>query len=285
MADVSPELLAEIQKEYERLIEDNNKIRGLRRSLAEGTATYKEADEYAIEIGDSLAKAYQKVLNAEVLPNGKMYYNIANAVVRPTLEVDHDIIAEYAAEVQNAINKGAGLGLKAIKPEVDQNRIQGILDRLSEAEDYDTVSWILGEPVRNFSQNVVDDTVRANADFQFKSGLSPKIIRTAEPPGTRSVTRGKRRYTYPVPCDWCKDLAGTYDYTPKMPRDVFQRHEGCRCNVEYSPDGVKRQNAWTKKWVDSETLAERKQFMAPKQKTPEERIKEINKPLAAKDAR
>lgn len=253
--DISPDLLNDIAIDFERRLDNNSKVQGLAKKLAQGTATYKEADEYAIEVGDSLAKAYQSVLSSDVLPDGRLYYNIANAVVRPTLEANHDIVAEYAAEVQNLLNKQAKIGLNAIKPEVDQNRIQGLLDRLSEAENYDAVSWLLVEPVRNFAQNTVDDTVRVNADAQFKSGLSPKIIRTAEPAGTRSVKRGKKTYTYPVPCKWCQSLAGTYNYSPRMDRNVFKRHEGCRCNVEYSPDGAKRQNAWTKRWTDSQDEA------------------------------
>lgn len=265
--DISPELLEQIQEDFERRVADNKTIAALLKKLEDGTATYKDADEYAVEIGDSLARAYRSAITTEALPNGRMYYNIANAVVRPTLETDHDIIADYAVAVQDTINKGAGLGLKAIRPEVDQNRIQGLLDRLTEGEDYDAVSWLLGEPVRNFSQNVVDDCVRYNADYQAKSGLSPKIVRTAEPGGTRTIKRGKRSYTYRVPCDWCIDLAGTYEYSPKMPRDVFRRHEGCRCNVEYSPDGVKRQNVWSKKWVDPDAIAARKTIGITQRKT------------------
>ena len=231
-----------------------------------GKATYKEADQYAVVVGDMLAKSFAANLSQDILPGGTMTAELANDIVRPALELDHDIIAQFAAEVQKALNTGAGLGLNAVVPKVDQNRIQGLIDRLAEAEDYDSISWILGEPVRNFSQNVVDESARLNFEYQSKSGLSPKIIRTAEPQGVRSVKRGNKTYKYNVPCKWCAALEGEYDYKKVMATgsDVYRRHEGCRCTVEYSPDGVKRQNVYTKMWSTAEELAERKAAQPPR---------------------
>lgn len=48
----------------------------------------------------------------------------------------------------------------------------------------------------NYCQSIVDNAVRKNADFQWKSGLEPKIVRTAE---------------YKC-CKWCSNLEGTYRY-------------------------------------------------------------------------
>lgn len=254
--DISPKLLESILKDFERRRAESQGLKGLLEKLKKKTATYKDADSYAVAVGDMLAKSYAENLSADILPNGKMYYNIANSVIRPTLELDHNIIVDYTAKVQKLLNEGAGLGLNAVVPEVDQNRIQGIIDRLAVAEDYDTISWILGEPVRNFSQNVVDESARLNFEYQSNTGLSPKIIRTAEAPGIRSVKRGNKTYKYQVPCKWCAALAGTYDYksVQRTGSDVYRRHEGCRCTVEYSPDGVKRQNVWDKTWIDDTVL-------------------------------
>lgn len=82
----------------------------------------------------------------------------------------------------------------------------------------------------NFSQSVVDDTVKANADFQYKAGLKPKIIRTEA---------GNC-------CDWCKGLAGVYAY-PDVLKDVYRRHRFCWCTVDYHPGDGKKQDVWSKK--------------------------------------
>lgn len=261
----APELLERVRKNWEKRRADLPGLKRLEDKLEKGTATYKEADQYAVAVGDSLARAYAEEITADLLPDGHMDKDTANTIVRPMLEQDHEIIAEYTEAVQKELNEGAGLGLNPVVPEVDQNRIQGLIDRIAETEDYDSISWILWEPVRNFSQNVVDEFARLNFEYQSNSGLSPKIIRTAEPPGTRSVKRGKKTYTYKVPCKWCANLAGTYNYEKVRATgsDVYRRHEGCRCLVLYSPDGVKMQNVHTKKWSTAEQLAERKASQPP----------------------
>lgn len=259
------DLAKRILKDFEKKRNESPGLKRLRRALEAGTATYKEADQYAVALGDMLARSFKESIKQDELPGGRLDLATAAAVIRPPLETDHNIIAEYAAEVQKLLNESAGLGLNAVVPEVDQNRIQGLIDRVGSAPDFDSISWILGEPVRNYSQNVVDESVRLNVEAQSKSGLSPKIIRTAEPPGTRTIKRGKKTYTYQVPCKWCAGLAGTYDYekVKATGSDVYRRHEGCRCIVEYSPDGVRRQNVHTKTWATPEEIAQRKAIQPP----------------------
>ena len=65
-------------------------------------------------------------------------------------------------------------------------RVKGIIDIVSGKDKYDDVAYMLGEPIVNFLQSVVDDTIRANADFQYQAGLNPKIRRTS----TRKCSSG-----------------------------------------------------------------------------------------------
>ena len=274
------DLAKKILKDFERKRSESPGLKRLLKALEAGTATYKEADQYAVALGDMLARSFGESIKQDELPEGRLDLATAAAAIRPPLEADHAIIAEYAAAVQKQLNESAGLGLNAVLPAVDQNRIQGLIDRVGSAPDFDSVSWLLGEPVRNFSQNVVDETARQNFEAQSKSGLSPKIIRTAEPPGARSIKRGKKTYTYQVPCKWCAALAGVYDYKKVQATgsDVYRRHEGCRCIVEYSPDGVRRQNVHTKTWATPEEIAQRKAIQPPT--VDKEAIKErLNAPI------
>ncbi len=122
----------------------------------------------------------------------------------------------YAEKVQDILNKEAGIGLKSIQAPINQKRIDGLVNRLSYEEKFDDVSWILKEPIVNFNQNIVDNHIKVNADFHFKSGLKPKIVRT---------TDGNC-------CEWCSKIAGVYTY-PGVNRDVFRRHDRCTCTVDY----------------------------------------------------
>jgi hypothetical protein len=230
--DIVPELLEKIQRDFNTAINKNKKIQSIQKMIDNGTATYREANEYAVEVGQELAKAFKKHIKSDVLPEGKMYYNIAERILNPTLSNNHVIVARIATEIQNQLNKSIGLGLKGIEPSVNQLRIESIINRITQEEVFDDVSWILQEPIVNFTQSVVDDTIKANVEFQGESGLSPQIIRTAH---------GN------PPCAWCRSMAGVYKY-PNTPADVFKRHDRCRCIVEYNPGEARKQDIWTKEW-------------------------------------
>lgn len=45
--------------------------------------------------------------------------------------------------------------------------IDGIINRLSSEPELEKIKWILREPIKNFGQVIVDDTVRVNADFSI----------------------------------------------------------------------------------------------------------------------
>ena len=243
MEDIAPELLELLRKRFSEKISVDPKIRALYKRIREGSATYADAEEYAYLIGQALSQTFGEHLSSAVLPDGRMYYNIADRVLRPLLEEDHTIVSEAAAMVQTALNQKANIGIKAQTAAVNTDRIDGIVNKVADAEVFDDVAWVLDEPVKNFSMNVVDETLRENVEFQGKAGLRPKIIRKSE-----------RKC-----CDWCAQLAGEYDYP--VPREIYQRHERCRCTVEYDPGDGRRQDVYTKRWTaaaDSDTLEARK---------------------------
>ena len=229
--DIVPELLENIQRDFNTAISRNKKIQSIQTMIENGTATYEQANKYAIEVGEVLARTFEVHIKSETLPDGKMYYNIAERILNPTLSNNHAIVVQISAEIQEQLNRSAGLGLKGIEPTVNQRRIDSIINRVSAEEVFDDVAWILQEPIVNFTQSSVDETIKANVDFQGESGLSPTIIRVTDAD----------------PCDWCRSLAGTYKY-PNVPDDVYARHDRCRCTVEYDPGDAKRQDIWTKEW-------------------------------------
>lgn len=230
--DIVPELLELIQKDFSYEINKSSKLKSIRKLIDEGTATYAEANEYAIEVGEILSKIFKRHIKSDVLPDGKMYYNIAERLLNPTLNNNQKIVARVSAEIQEILNKSAGLGLKGIEPSVNQLRIDSIINRVANEELFDDVAWILDEPIVNFTHSVVDSVIKANVTFQGESGLKPTVTRTVH---------GHK------PCAWCRSMAGTFDY-PNVPEDVYRRHDRCRCTVEYDPGNVRNQNVWSKEW-------------------------------------
>lgn len=249
MEDISPELLEEVRKAFRENIENDDTIRKLHELIENGNATYADAEQYALAVADALSQAFANVLSDDVLPNGKMYFNIAEKVIGPLIQDDYDLIADAARKVQEALNKKAGLGIKAQVAELDEERVFALIDRAANAESTEEVLYILDEPIKNLSLFFVTETLRQNVEFQSRAGLSPTVIRKSE---------GKS-------CKWCRGLAGKYEY-PDMPRDVWRRHQRCRCTVIYDPGDGKRVNVHTKQLVTTkdEAKAESRKFLGMK---------------------
>lgn len=236
MENIAPELLKRIKRDFNELLDKNISITALYAKVRDGTATYAEANDFAIEVGKILANTFQNNLSSAVLPEGKMYYNIAKQIIEPMMKNNYSLITDVTDQVQQSLNKAAGIGIKPITPDLNQDRIKGILNKTSSGEWYDDVARVLDEPMVNFSQSIVDDAIKANAEFHAKVGLKPKIVRKVA---------GNC-------CEWCKNLAGTYLYPDNVPEDVYRRHQRCRCSVDYIPGDGKVQNVHTKQWKTQE---------------------------------
>ena len=236
--DIVPILLKKIKSEFEGARLDSEVLKDLLSKLHHSKASYLDANKYAIEIGDILSKALGASLTNETLPDGKMYYNIAQRLLTDVLGRNHELVSDYVKQVQKDLNSEAKIGLAAQVPELNQDRIDGLVNRLASEESFDDVKWLLVDPIVNFSQSIVDDSIRKNAEFHHKVGLSPKIVR-------RVVGH---------PCKWCKSLEGSYNY-PEVPKDIYRRHGNCRCTVDYHPGNGKKQNVHTKRWAESQKSA------------------------------
>ena len=64
MEDITPGLLKKIQTDFNNQFDNSKVIAGLYAKVRDGTATYLEANEFAIEVGDILAGAYQNNLSS-----------------------------------------------------------------------------------------------------------------------------------------------------------------------------------------------------------------------------
>lgn len=231
--DIVPSLLKKIKSEFEGARLDSEVLKDLLSKLQHSKASYLDANQYAIEIGEILSEALGASLTNETLPDGKIYYNIAQRVLTDVLGRNHELVSDYAEQVQKNLNSEAKIGLTAQVPELNQDRIDGLVNRLASEESFDDVKWLLDDPIVNFCQSIVDDSIRKNVEFHHKVGLSPKIVR-------RVVGH---------PCKWCKSLEGSYNY-PEVPKDIYRRHGNCRCTVDYHPGNGKKQNVHTKKWTN-----------------------------------
>lgn len=259
-ADVVPALQEEISRSFQNgLIRDRRALQVSKR-IRDGTATLTDAHTYAESLGENLSKALVKTLTPEKLPNGTLYYNIAQRTVIPALKKNYDMVNEVSSNIQEISDKKTGIGLKTIRADFPESKVRGLIDKMTEDEiDFeDVVKW-LKEPIINNSEAFADDFVRANAKFRNDVGLKATITRTVAP-GC---------------CPWCEEKAGTYDYD-NAPDDIYQRHEYCRCTVTYQSRRIS-QDVWSKRtWESSqEEIDRRKSIGQQAVKTSQERINEI----------
>lgn len=234
MNDIVPELLEKIQKQFQANLKNNQKIKSILLKQKRGMIDYTDSLEFAKEIGNILKDSLKENIDEELLPDGKMYYNIAQRILEPTIKNNFDIIADQCEKTQNILNKKAKIGLQSAKIDYNEEKTRSIIDYISNAESYSQREKSFLSAIVTNAKSIVDDSVKNNADLHYKTGLNPKIIRTA---------RGKT-------CKWCQAVAGIYDYkdVKNTGNDVFRRHANCDCTVIYDPgDGSKAQNVWNKK--------------------------------------
>ena len=248
--DIVPGLLEKVQSDYRELRENDEELARISERTAAGSADGKDLDAYAVREGELLAEALRRNVSGDILPNGKMYFNIANRVLPPVIKENYGNVADMSQRIITGMNERAGIHIKAQRPELNEDRVKGLVNLAAAADQYEDRRKELEGDVVNFSQSVGTDTVRKNADFQYQAGLSPKIHRTAEG-GC---------------CKWCSGLSGTYDYgsVKGTGNEVWQRHRDCRCVVEFDPGNGRRQNAHSKAWKSDEDRAKRIEYSQEK---------------------
>ncbi len=257
--DIGANLLLDITADFQQTYNEDITIRVLEKRLNGGKATMEDVARYSERVGEILSQVYDRHVSEDVLPNGRMYWNIAQKVIGEPLVNNYNLVAEASVQALDAENARQGVKLKAQKPALNQDRIDGLKNKVANAERYDDVAFVLDEPVKNFTRSVVDDAVQTNADFQAKAGLDVKIIRS---------TTGRET------CDWCRHLAGTYDYADvrKTGHDVWKRHAYCDCRIEYVSSTERYDVENFKKLTKAENrekIAQRKAVKANDDRAPE----------------
>lgn len=225
----------DVLDEFKRLMEKDKFVSGMYSRARDGTPSYADAHAFAIHAAENLKKAYA----SKGLTTGSITVSDAIDYIEPISGMQN-LVEDYAMIVQNSLNTSAGIGVKAVKADksMDKKRLASLAERLSDGSD-DEISKTINEATVQMSQSRVDDTIRSNAKLHYEMGFSPVLIREYEGPHREHTSHGEYgdKYAEYVDCEWCKSLAGTYDYADVKASgsDVYMRHEGCRCTVTYMP--------------------------------------------------
>lgn len=183
--------------------------------------TIAAVDQFARDSGRILADQIIAVLQWEDFPEALLFESTARDIIFPLLEVQHQNLTPYFEKAQDAENKRNGWRIKSKMSEFSKARANGLVETMIN-QSYQSLVSSFPATSEQFSQGMIDDSVRSNADFVYKVGYPVKVTRVAE---------GKA-------CAWCRGLEGSYYYNDlSNSDDIWKRHEGCVCDIQITKGG------------------------------------------------
>lgn len=229
--DIGEELLKAVRADFRKELGDNDsKLAKILKRIQNGKGTMHDTALFAKECGAALSEAIAKNVTPDRLPNGQLYYNIADTILRTTLKDNYDLVNMAAQAVQEQTDSKLNIHLAPQQAPFPEDRIHKIINAAADqTADSGTIKRRLDSPVRNVTESFYDDFVEENAKFRDEAGLKTYIVRQ---------TNGKC-------CNWCASLAGRYLYED-APDNVFAKHDNCSCTCEYISDRY-RQDVWSKR--------------------------------------
>lgn len=242
MADIGAELLEKIRAEFQKACKADKYIQSVLKKIEGGTAKMEEVALLSKQLGLRASQAIGTYVNAGALPDGKMYYNIADTILTGILKDNYDIINSAVAACQKALDNQAGINIRPQQAEFPKERVQAVANAASIPDITEEVMIRrMTAPAQNITESFYNDYVQTNVKFRSDAGLDCYIIRN----------------DHGGCCEWCAKLAGKYHYPEDVPKDVYRRHDNCGCTVTYL-NGRKAQNVWSKtKWNVSDDELER----------------------------
>lgn len=242
MADIGAELLEKIRAEFQKNCKADKYIQSVLKKIEGSTAKMEEVALLSKQLGLRASQAIGAYVNAGALPDGKMYYNIADTILTGVLKDNYDVINSAAAECQKALDSQTGINITPQQAAFPTERVQAVANAASIPDITEEVMIRrMTAPAQNITESFYNDYVQKNVKFRSDAGLDCYIIRN----------------DHGGCCAWCSKLAGKYHYPEDVPKDVYRRHDNCGCTVTYL-NGKKAQNVWDKtKWNVSDDELER----------------------------
>lgn len=242
MADIGAELLGKIRAEFQKTCKADKYIQSVLKKIEGGTAKMEEVAMLSKQLGFRASQAIGAHVNVAALPDGKMYYNIADTILTGVLKDNYDVINSAVAKCQKALDSQTGINITPQQAAFPTERVQAVVNAASVPDIAEEVMIRrMTAPAQNITESFYNDYVQTNVKFRSDAGLDCYIIRN----------------DHGGCCEWCAKLAGKYHYPEDVPKDVYHRHDNCGCTVTYL-NGRKAQNVWDKtKWNVSDDELER----------------------------
>lgn len=224
MEDIAPELYKKIQADFTTAVRNDGTIKTLVSKGNKTPLSNKELTLINTRLGEHASKALQKTLTVDNLPDGRLYYNIAERTVKPIMEQIYTTSNNLAVKAMQLKDRAAGINIAIARGMDPSERIRELLDFAANSKTADEINNALNLPIKTTALDFNDDFLKANTEIRDNMGFKQTIIREYDGVG---LANGRR------PCNWCIGRAGIYEsYQEAKDAGAFERHTGCGCTID-----------------------------------------------------
>lgn len=131
--DISTELYEKILNEFNSRYKRNREVSRFIKKVEGERASLEDASLFARELGEIASATLIAEMTEENLPNGVLYYNIAEKTIIPLMMHVHEIVNDYAIKIQEYVDKKDGVGIKPIRGELNRKRMHAIIQKIADA--------------------------------------------------------------------------------------------------------------------------------------------------------
>lgn len=130
MQDVSQELYKKIREEFNSKVNKDSEIIKIRKKIEAETADLGNISLYARRLGELASEILIDCLDEDKLPNGILYWNIAERTILPLLKNVHEIVNEAAITVQKNIDTKSRIGINSIPAPFPEERAKALIQKI-----------------------------------------------------------------------------------------------------------------------------------------------------------
>lgn len=135
--DIAPQLYEDIKKIFKRNIALDPQIKSIKGKIRNKKATQSDAWLYSNRIAHHVSVALKLVLTPSNLPDGILYWNIAERTVKLIIELAYGLVSDMTASIQEVVWKKQGIGLKPKTSVLSEDRINAFLNKMVSAGGFD----------------------------------------------------------------------------------------------------------------------------------------------------
>lgn len=129
MKDIVPQLQKSVLSDFNRRVEQDIQIQRILAGTSK-RATFADVSKLAAQVGEYAYQSLRENLTDETLPDATLYWNIAKRIMLPLMQQAQTVAIDMAVAVQGKDDKQAGIGIKPMRPALNEERIEAVINKV-----------------------------------------------------------------------------------------------------------------------------------------------------------